>query len=122
MARKENKKKKGDWPEVSLAQNPQAQRSIAKAKAGTGLAVFAAVAYFSHAAGVDPFETGLRALIFGMAAYIAAWAFAIALWKRLLIHQAKVSVERRRDQLLQQLKLASGEDEEGSATDREAAA
>src|SRR5687768_6797306 len=111
MARKEKKKKKSDWPEVSLAQNPQAQRSIAKAKAGTGLAVFAAVAYFSYAAGVEPFETGLRALLFGMAGYLTGWAFAIALWKRLLIHQAKMSVERRRDELLRQLKLANGEDE-----------
>lgn len=114
MARKARTNDQANWPEVSLAHNPSATRSIAKLKAGTGLAVFAAVAYFSYAAGVDAFEVGVRALVAGIAGYLAAWAFAIALWKRLLIHQAKVSVERRRDQLLAQLRLARGDDEEAS--------
>jgi hypothetical protein len=107
MARKT--KKKSDWPEVSLAQNPEAKRSIAKIKAGTALVAFVAVAYFSHAAGVELFEVGLRALGAGILAYLAAWAFGIALWKRLLIHQAKLTVLRRQEELLARIEAANGD-------------
>jgi hypothetical protein len=116
MARKDKKAKgKPDWPEVSLAQNPAAKRSIAKLKAGSGLVAFVVVAWFSYAAGVDTFEVGVRALGAGMAAYLAGWAFGIALWKRLLIHQAKMTVKRRQEELLARIEAASGESEDEAA-------
>jgi hypothetical protein len=120
MARKSKKKDAANWPEVSLAQNPKAKSSIAKLKAGTGLVVFAAVAYLSYAAGVAPFEVVARALVAGIASYLAAWAVGIALWKRLLIHEAKMAVERRRAQLLAQIEAAAGDGD--GASEREAAA
>ena len=74
-----------------LAEHPRAARSVARAKAWGGLAGFLIGGYLSL-----PTQTlagaGLRALAAGIVCYVAAWAAAVFLWRRLLVaelHQAK---------------------------------
>jgi len=74
-----------------LAEHPRAARSVARAKAWGGLAGFLIGGYLSL-----PTQTlagaGLRALAAGVVCYVAAWAAAIFLWRRMLVaelHQAK---------------------------------
>ncbi len=74
-----------------LAEHPRAAHSVARAKAWGGLAGFLIGGYLSL-----PTQTlagaGLRALAAGIVCYVAAWAAAVFLWRRMLVaelHQAK---------------------------------
>jgi hypothetical protein len=74
-----------------LAEHPRAARSVARAKAWGGLAGFLIGGYLSL-----PTQTlagaGLRALAAGVVCYVAVWAAAVFLWRRMLVaelHQAK---------------------------------
>jgi hypothetical protein len=67
-----------------LAEHPRAVRGIARAKAWGGLAGFLVGGYLSlptHAFA----EAGLRALAAGVVCYVAAWAGALFLWRRLVV-------------------------------------
>jgi hypothetical protein len=74
-----------------LAEHPRAARGVARAKAWGGLAGFLLGGYLSL-----PTQTlagaGLRALVAGVVCYVAVWAAAVFLWRRLVVaelHQAK---------------------------------
>jgi hypothetical protein len=74
-----------------LAEHPRAARSVARAKAWGGLGGFLIGGYLSL-----PTQTlagaGLRALAAGVVCYVAVWAAAVFLWRRMLVaelHQAK---------------------------------
>ncbi len=74
-----------------LAEHPRAARGVARAKAWGGLAGFLLGGYLSL-----PTQTlagaGLRALAAGVVCYVAVWAAAVFLWRRMLVaelHQAK---------------------------------
>lgn len=102
---KDKKAKKGkaappqtEWPLISVAEHPRAQRSIRRSKAWAGLIAFALVGLLSHRAGVEPFEAVLRALVAGVLVYVAVWAASVALWQRIVLHEAKTEAERRRDE------------------------
>jgi hypothetical protein len=74
-----------------LAEHPRAARGVARAKAWGGLGGFLLGGYLSL-----PTQTlagaGLRALTAGVVCYVAVWAAAVFLWRRMLVaelHQAK---------------------------------
>src|SRR3954465_4421029 len=106
MAKKNDKKKgksapKGagtDWPLISVSAHPRANRSIRRTKAWAGLIGFFAVAWLSHRAGGDDFQAGVRALVAGIVLYLATWRASVSLWQRLVVHEARVEAERRRDE------------------------
>lgn len=96
-ADKPAKAKKGEQgagakgPGLILAEHPRAARGIARAKAWGGLGGFLLGGYLSL-----PTQTlagaGLRALAAGVVCYVAVWAAAVFLWRRMLVaelHQAK---------------------------------
>lgn len=104
MAKKGDKKGKGkdaaaagSAPMITVSSHPRAQRSILRTKAYAGLAGFVLVGFFSYQAGVEPFEVGLRALIAGMACYLAAWGFAVTLWQKLVVAEAQAEADRIRE-------------------------
>jgi hypothetical protein len=81
----------GQGSGLILAEHPRAARSVARAKAWGGLAGFLIGGYLSL-----PTQTlagaGLRALAAGVVCYVALWAAAVFLWRRMLVaelHQAK---------------------------------
>ena len=133
MARdkKDKKAKKGkaqessEWPVISVSAHPRASRAIVRMKAWAGLAGFVLVGLLSWRAGVEPFEAVLRALIAGIALYLAAWAAGVTLWRSLVVEEARQEGERRRaemDERLRALREAAEKSEEPPANGDEAAA
>jgi uncharacterized oligopeptide transporter (OPT) family protein len=73
---------------LSLAAHPRAMRRVAEAKAWGGLAGFMLGGYLSlptHSAS----EAALRALIAGVVCYVAVWAAAVFLWRRLVVAELR---------------------------------
>ena len=112
MARKDSKAKKGkgeeqsEWPVISVSAHPRASNAIRKMKAWAGLAGFALVGLLSWQAGVEPFESLVRALLAGIALYIAAWMAGVTLWRSLVVEEARQEGERRREAIEEQVRLA----------------
>ncbi len=74
----------GRGSHLILAEHPRAVRAIARSKAWGGLGGFLLGGYLSlptHALA----EAGLRALAAGVICYVAAWAGAVFLWRRLVV-------------------------------------
>jgi hypothetical protein len=73
-----------------LAEHPRAVRSIARAKAWGGLGGFLVGGYLSL-----PTQTlvgaGLRALAAGVVCYVAVWAAAVFLWRRLVVAELRAA-------------------------------
>ncbi len=94
---KDAKAKKGKGEKTATAENsgspsvaahPRAARAVAQAKGWGGLAGFFIAGYLSLPTGTLA-QTGLRALIAGSVCYVAAWAGAVFVWRRLVIVEIK---------------------------------
>ncbi|MGO9760016.1 MAG: hypothetical protein ACLP1Q_01990 [Solirubrobacteraceae bacterium] len=72
----------------SIAAHPRAARAVARAKGWGGLIGFMLAGYLAL-----PTNTlagaGLRALVAGIVCYLAAWAGAVFLWRRLVVLEIK---------------------------------
>lgn len=102
MADKKKPAKRSDGaPLPSIANHPRAGAQVARAKAWGGLAGFALVAVLSLRAGVPTADALLRALLGGIAAYVAAWACAVAVWRHLVIAELRAvrALQARRAQV-----------------------
>ena len=96
-AKKGKKGKKGgdDEPEEeageggpSVAAHPRAARAVARAKSWGGLIGFVLGGYLSLPTNTVA-AAGLRALIAGVVCYVATWAGAVFLWRRLVMLEIK---------------------------------
>ncbi len=76
----------GDGP--SVAAHPRAARGVARAKGWGGLAGFVLGGYLSLPTNTLA-AAGLRALLAGVVCYVAAWAGAVFLWRRLVMLEIK---------------------------------
>jgi hypothetical protein len=90
----------GDGP--SVAAHPRAARAVARAKGWGGLAGFVLGGYMSLPTNTVA-DSMLRALIAGLACYVAAWAAAVFLWQRLVMLELK----GREQQLIEATKPAA---------------
>jgi predicted lipid-binding transport protein (Tim44 family) len=72
----------------SVAAHPRAARSVARAKSWGGLAGFVIAGYLSLPTGTLA-EAGLRALVAGSVCYVATWAGAVFVWRRLVVLEIK---------------------------------
>jgi hypothetical protein len=72
----------------SIAAHPRAARAVARAKGWGGLAGFVLAGYLSLPTNTLA-AAGLRALIAGIVCYLAAWAGAVFLWRRLVMLELK---------------------------------
>jgi len=96
MADKQKPAKRSDRAALpSVANHPRAGAQVARAKAWGGLGGFVLVAVLSMRAGVPTADALLRALLGGIAAYVAAWACAVAVWRHLVIAELR-AVRRHR--------------------------
>ena len=78
---------KGDSARESMptiSAHPRAARSVARAKGWGGLGGFLLAGYLSLATHA-PAEALARALVAGAVCYVAAWAGAVFVWKRLVM-------------------------------------
>jgi hypothetical protein len=76
----------GDGP--SVAAHPRAARAVARAKSWGGLLGFILGGYLSLPTNTVA-AAGLRALIAGLVCYVAVWAGAVFVWRRLVILEIK---------------------------------
>ena len=84
---------------IRVGAHPRARRSIRRVRAQAGMAGFVVTLLLAQQAGVPAFETLLRALAGGVVAHFVTWAFAIALWRRLIVVEleaARAEILRRR--------------------------
>jgi hypothetical protein len=72
----------------SVAAHPRAARAVARAKSWGGLIGFVLGGYLSLPTNTLA-ASGLRALIAGVVCYVATWAGAVFLWRRLVILEIK---------------------------------
>ena len=76
----------GDGP--SIAAHPRAARGVARAKSWGGLLGFLVTGYLALPTNTVA-GAGLRALIAGVVCYVAAWAGAVFVWRRLVVLEIK---------------------------------
>jgi hypothetical protein len=72
----------------NVAAHPRAPRSIARAKGWGGLIGFFVAGYLSLPTGTLA-TAGLRALVAGIVCYMACWAAAVFVWRRLVVLEIK---------------------------------
>jgi hypothetical protein len=85
-SKKDAEEVEGDGP--NIAAHPRAVRAVARAKSWGGLAGFVFGGYVSLASNTLA-AAGLRALVAGVVCYVAVWAGAVFLWRRLVILEIK---------------------------------
>jgi hypothetical protein len=88
---KKDKGEKGadvDADGPNIAAHPRAARGVARAKGWGGLIGFVLGGYLSLPTNTLA-AAGLRALIAGVVCYVAAWAGAVFVWRRLVILELK---------------------------------
>jgi hypothetical protein len=80
----------GRGSKLFLAEHPRAVRAVARAKAWGALAGFCVAGYLSLPTHTLP-EAGIVALAAGSACYVAAWAGAVFLWRRLVVAELRAA-------------------------------
>jgi hypothetical protein len=94
---KKAKKGKGATEDgVSVAGHPRAAPAVRRAKGFGGIGVFLIAGYLSYKAGVPPDQVALRALVFGIAGYMLAWACSVTIWRHLVLAELRAAVESGR--------------------------
>jgi hypothetical protein len=99
--KKKGKGKKGDTAQEpdgdgpNIAAHPRAARGVARAKSWGGLIGFVLAGYLSLPTNTLA-AAGLRALIAGVVCYVATWAGAVFVWRRLVM----LEIKGREQQLL----------------------
>lgn len=86
----------GDDGAIRIGAHPRARRSVRRARAWAGMGGFALVLLLAMRAGVPLFEAMARALAVGIVLHLATWAFAITLWRRLIIAELEAARARLR--------------------------
>jgi hypothetical protein len=80
---------------VSIAGHPRAAAQVRRAKGWGGVGGFVIAGYLSFSAHIPPDQVGIRALGFGVAGYMLAWACSVAIWRNLMLAEIRTLVETR---------------------------
>jgi hypothetical protein len=97
--KKDKKGKKGEAASaspnaMSVAAHPRASYAVARAKGLGGLIGLLLVGFLSYRAGAPMFDVALRALVGGVAGYLAFWALALQAWRHLVVAEARATARR----------------------------
>lgn len=99
MSAKKNAKAKkpaqaAGGPLIGLIEHPRAKASVARAKSFGGLAGFL-LGLVAALLGGEPITPAIaRGLAGGVVAYLVTWAAAVAVWRQLLVAEARSVYER----------------------------
>jgi hypothetical protein len=77
--------------EVRLSEHPRARHQIRIAKAWAGVAGVVLAGYASWHGGAPFFDTALRALLWGIAAYVLVWFCAVQVWRQIAIAEVRAA-------------------------------
>jgi hypothetical protein len=107
--------------EIKLSEHPRARHQIRVAKGWAGLAGCALAGYASWQGGAPFVDTALRALLWGVAAYMLVWFCAVQVWRQIAIAEVRAAEKqwRRRKAEMEQLareRLAQAQAERAAAT------
>ncbi|HWE09021.1 MAG TPA: hypothetical protein VG325_06690 [Solirubrobacteraceae bacterium] len=94
--KKVNKGKGATEAGISVAGHPRAAAGVRRAKGMGGTGFFLIAGYLSYKAGVPPDQVALRALAFGIAGYMLAWACSVTIWRHLVLAELRAAVESGR--------------------------
>jgi hypothetical protein len=75
--------------DVRISEHPRARRSIGLAKSYAGLAAFLVAGYVAWKAGLEFVDVALRAVGWGLAAYVLVWTLAVHVWRHLAIAEVR---------------------------------
>lgn len=87
--------------EMRLSEHPRACNGIRRAKGAAGLATFFLVVLLSMRSGGTPDGAIMRALPFGVVAYLLAWAAAVTVWRQVALGELEAARTRREARLAQ---------------------
>ena len=77
--------------EIKLSEHPRARQHIRLAKGWAGLAGCAFAGYASWHGGAAFDDTVLRALLWGVAAYVLVWFCAVQVWRQVAIAEVRAA-------------------------------
>jgi hypothetical protein len=80
--------------DIKLSEHPRARHQIRVAKGWAGLAGCALAGYASWHGGSPFFDTALRALMWGVAAYLLVWFLAVQVWRQVAIAEVRAAEKR----------------------------
>ena len=111
--KKPKQPKKAKGPEsspnqMSVAAHPRASYAVSRAKGVGGLIGLLLVGLLSWRAGAPLLDVGLRALIGGVAGYLAFWALALQAWRHLVIAEARAAGRRAEERRAAAAEAAEG--------------
>jgi hypothetical protein len=82
---------------VSIANHPRARAFIRRTRARVALTVFAVVLLLGLHAGVLGQTAVARALVFGIAGYLAAWAASLVVWRHIVMAELRAAYVKREE-------------------------
>jgi hypothetical protein len=85
------KKGKQASGEIKLSGHPRAKHQIRVAKGWAGLAGCVFAGYASWHGGAPFFDSVLRALLWGVAAYLLVWFCAVQVWRQVAIAEVRAA-------------------------------
>lgn len=91
-------KKGAGVPGIAIANHPKAQRQINALKSWAGLAAFCLAGYFAWKGGAVFTDVATRALLWGIATYVAVWAMAVQVWRQVAIAEVRAAERRWKEQ------------------------
>ena len=92
---------------VRLSAHPRAQRGIARSKAFGAVAGFLIGFWLGYRAGLPAWDTGVRALFGGVAAWVIVWVAAVQVWRQVAVAEYRHAEKQRAEQrLIQRAALA----------------
>ncbi|MDX6631245.1 MAG: hypothetical protein QOH00_3491 [Gaiellales bacterium] len=92
--------------EVRLSDHPRARHQIRVAKGWAGLAGCVLAGYASWKGGAPFVDTALRALLWGVAAYVLVWFCAVQVWRQVAIAEVRGAEKLWREQRAEAERLA----------------
>jgi hypothetical protein len=93
---KKGKKTSGS-PGIAIANHPKAQQQINVLKSYAGLAAFGVAGYLAWKGGAEFVDVASRALLWGVAVYVAIWAMAVQVWRQVAIAEVRAAEKQWRD-------------------------
>jgi hypothetical protein len=92
--------------DVRLSEHPRARQQIRLAKGWAGVAGVALAGYASWKSGAPFFDTVLRALLWGIAAYVVVWFCAVQVWRHLAVAEVRAAEKLWRERRAEAERLA----------------
>jgi hypothetical protein len=84
--------------EIKLSEHPRARHQIRLAKSWAGLLACGFAGYASWHGGAPFVDTALRALLWGISAYILVWFCAVQVWRQIAIAEVRAAEKLWREQ------------------------